>query len=235
MSLKSEKKVDNAVRHTNQTLTAKLKRFSKNALLFGSSLIAVSNATAPQMYAQSPQTVSVNVNDLDAYLKRGRTTVTQPQQQKYAQVYANRDAYRAQRQGITVDGDYAYENGKVYAWSNEFGNEAYGNRLNDRVVLGVYENTNGYNDYIMITAPLDHYGNIIPDGKLSANHYTYEYLRDAKQQGHTGFSKQNNSRRGYYAPHGPHHRPSKAGRVVHEVGHTVERIINLADYISHGR
>ncbi len=91
--------------------------------------------------------------------------------------------------GIAVNGAMAYVNGQEYHQSMEFSNKL-GYTLNDRAILGVYQNNHNPDDFVMITAPLDHHGHPIPDGRLTATHHTYEYLRDAQEQAHTGYERQ---------------------------------------------
>ncbi|MCM1323872.1 MAG: hypothetical protein NC218_06900 [Acetobacter sp.] len=103
--------------------------------------------------------------------------------------------------GIAVNGNIAYVDGQSYRQSMEFSDKL-GYTLNDRAIIGVYQNNQHPNDYVMITAPLDHHGNIIPDGRLTANHHTYEYLRDAKNFGHTGYTNEEYKMRSVYGTGG---------------------------------
>lgn len=105
--------------------------------------------------------------------------------------------------GIAVNGVMAYVNGQEYHQSMEFSNKL-GYTLNDRAILGVYQNNQNPDDFVMITAPLDRYGQPIPDGRLTATHHTYEYLRDAQEQAHTGFERVDYKMQpglGYYSGH----------------------------------
>lgn len=239
MSLKTERAVNEAVMKTNASKWENLKRLGRKTLLSGVSAVSIAFgmfSSSPQMYAQNPNVVTVSVNDLDAYLRGGQTASSgQSNQQQYAQVYANRDAYRQTGQrgvSLSADGSMAYENGCEYYYSHEF-NDGHSGILNDRAVIGVYENCNNNNDYIMVTAPMDCYGQIIPDGRLTATHHSYEYLRDAKAQGHTGYCKRQHHNGGYYGrgyPHGS----SKAGRVARDVGHVVGGIIDIISTTQRG-
>ncbi len=231
MNLKTERAINEAVVKTNASKWNQTKKWGRKALFATVSTISMAVGmlgTTQQMYAQNPQVIEVSVNDLDAYLNGGRNSGAQVKQQQYAQVYANRDAYRRSRQqGVVVNGEYAYENGNEYVWSYEF-NDNLGRTLNDRAILGIYENCNGDNDYIMLTAPMDRYGRVIPDGRITAVHHTYEYLRDAKQQGHSGFRKSRNHNGGYY--NGRPQRGHRRGRVSDAV-RTVENIIDFVQYV----
>lgn len=228
MNIKSEKALNNAVAQTNGSKWEKTKKWGRKTLLAAVSTISVAAGmlgTSQQMQAQNPQVIEVSVNDLGNYLRGGQRSRAQSSQQQYAQVYANRDAYRqARQQGVSVsaDGRYAVDNGREYVLSPEF-NGNLERTLNDRVILGIYQEAYGENDYVMVTAPADRYGRMIPDGRLTAVHHSYEYFRDAQEQGHSGFRKSRNYNGGGYY-YGRPHRGGRVGEVVHGVGDVVRGI-----------
>ncbi len=101
MSLKTERAVNEAVTKLNDSKWDKFKRGVKKVALATASTLSIATGmfgTSQQMQAHEPDSyVTVNVHDLDAYLKGQRTTQTQQTQQQYHQIYANRDAYRRQQ------------------------------------------------------------------------------------------------------------------------------------------
>ena len=236
MNIKSERAMNNAISQTNGSKWEQAKKWGRRTLLAAVSTVSLTVGmlgTSQQMSAQNRQVIEMSVDDLANYLNNRQKSSTQTSKKQYAQVYANRDAYRqARQQGVSVsaDGRYAYDKGRTYVFSAEF-NDNLDYTLNDRAILGIYQDIHGKNDYITVTAPLDRYGRIIPDGKLTAAHHSYEYLRDAKEQGHSGFRKSRGySGGGYYAPYG-----GRGERIVRGVDEVVRGTINIVRGARGGR
>lgn len=117
-TLRTERAVNDAVIHLNESKLEILKRWGRKALLTTASaisLVAGMAGTAQQMQAQNRQAIEISVNGVNTPLRLDNGSTVLEGQEEYAQIYENRDNYyRQQRQAPYGSAQWLEENGLEY-------------------------------------------------------------------------------------------------------------------------
>lgn len=225
MNFKTERAIETAVTKTNKSKWEKTKKWSRRALLATASAISITAGifgTSQQMNAQNPQNyVTVNVNDLGAYLNSRNSS--QNNQQQYAQIYANRDTYRQQQ--AVRQAPYASPE-----WLAARGLEPASGKLNRNInrkkFIGAFYNWNSVDRYgrpaSIIYLPRDQHDSPITINIDDAN-------KAAAYPGGDALGL-------YRNPHGVdinnpennvyHYEYNNAAEIIHDAAHTIGHIIH---------
>lgn len=230
MSLKTERVIDKVVSNLNRQKWQKLTNYGRKALLTTVSTISLTVGmlgTPTQAHAQAPQKyVTVNVKDLDAYLNGNRDVASAQtsQQRGYERVYANRDAYRAQRQQNYEYGSAEWLEAHHYEYSPRYSNR----NLNRRDWLGAYLDYSQTDRYgrptHVVYLPRNPLGRIhrtsVDDAEQMRKHPGGDTLGIYSSPNGTDINNpENNAPWGY--PVGGHHHGSRAERIADAAAHVI--------------
>lgn len=220
--------VNEAVKKTNSDKWKKLNDFGKKALLTGVSMLALLGGGTVNINAQ--RVVEVPADQLDAYLK-GQTST--PQQDQYAQIYANRDAYRQSRQtaraqGVSLEeGGYVLNNNGHYYTRDEYYSYGAHSQPGRPPIVGVYRDTENPDLYVIVT---DHNGVLKTENTSSYN--LDQMLPTESRRGMGIYDNLPPTGRRYHNVYYPSNYNSTAGN-VHDVLNVIDHAAHTVDHILH--